>query len=322
MEVVPVIVFISSFCFSRAKIPMYKLDPWWPGFPSIFTGPVYSAAVDDQKGEIYVSQRGEKVPPVLVFSMYGDYLRSFPFEPNVINMVHGMRIFQNATSGETSLWLTDVGNGTLGHTVKSFSSAGTLERVLGTAGKAGSRLAPLQFDQVADIALSRDGEMFIVDGDGGLNNRLIKLDRDFQVAWHRGVNGTAAGQFHIPHSVELDGIGRVWVADRMNGRLQAFKQDTGDFIGEWTSCFQEGEPYSVRLSADHTHLIVTQLKANRILFIASPRQPGVIGNCTVLDSIQLAEDIQPHLVAVSQSDGAFYVGELAAKACQKFVRVT
>ncbi|XP_038050889.1 NHL repeat-containing protein 3-like [Patiria miniata] len=267
--------------------------------------------------------RGVNVPPVLVFTVHGEYLRSFPYDPNVINMVHGMRMFHNATSGQTSLWLTDVGNGTLGHTVKSFSPTGTVEHVLGTAGKAGPGLAPLQFDQVADIALNNDGDMFIVDGDGGVNNRLIKLHRgDFKLAWHKGMNGTASGQFHIPHSVELDGVGRVWVADRMNGRLQAFSEDTGDFIGEWTLCFKNGEPYSVGLSASHTHFIVTQLQANRILFIESPRQPGSIGNCTVLDSIQLAEDIQPHLVAVSQSEGAFYVGELGSKACQKFVPVS
>ena len=35
---------------------MYKLDPSWPGLSSVFTGPVYSAAVDDKNGEIYVSQ--------------------------------------------------------------------------------------------------------------------------------------------------------------------------------------------------------------------------------------------------------------------------
>ena len=69
--------------------------------------------------------------------------------------------------------------GTLGHTVKSFSPAGTVEHVLGTAGKAGSGLAPLQFDQVADLAISSSGEIFIVDGDGGMNNRLIKLQQGY-----------------------------------------------------------------------------------------------------------------------------------------------
>ena len=57
-ELLTFLVVISTLCLCKGKTPMYKLDPWWPGFPSVFTGPVYSAAVDDQRGEIYVSQVG------------------------------------------------------------------------------------------------------------------------------------------------------------------------------------------------------------------------------------------------------------------------
>ena len=70
---------------------------------------------------------------------------------------------------------------------------------------------------------------------------------DFKVQWLvGGVNGSKPGQFYIPHSVELDGVGQVWVADRMNGRLQAFDTGNGRYLGEWSSCFTDGEPYSVR----------------------------------------------------------------------------
>ncbi len=303
---------------------MYKLDPMWPGHPSVFTGPVYSAAVDDKNGEIYVSQRGDLNSPVLVFNTSGALLRSFVYDTVVINMVHGMRVHYNASSGKSRLWLTDVGDGQLGYTVKKFSPDGEfLEYVLGTPGKKGNGLSPVQFDQVADIAISDEGDMFIVDGDGGMNNRLLKLQKDFKVEWHVGINGSKPGQFHIPHSVELDGVGRVWVADRMNGRLQAFNANNGSYLGEWSSsCFTDGQPYSVRLSADQTHFIVTQLQSDRILFVASPRQPGTIGNCTIMDSIQLVSGSHPHLVAVSQLEGAFYVGEIGSKTCQKYLRVT
>ena len=69
---------------------------------------------------------------------------------------------------------------------------------------------------------------------------------EFQLQWHVGIEGTSPSQFHIPHSVDLDSYGRVWVADRMNGRIQAFDAKSGKYIGEWTSCFQDGQPYSVR----------------------------------------------------------------------------
>lgn len=48
-------------------------------------------------------------------------------------------------------------------------------QVLGTPGNAGSSLIPLQFDQPAELFVEETGEIYVVDGDGGMNNRLIKL---------------------------------------------------------------------------------------------------------------------------------------------------
>lgn len=48
-------------------------------------------------------------------------------------------------------------------------------QVLGTPGNAGSSLIPLQFDQPAEIFVDETGEIYVVDGDGGMNNRLLKL---------------------------------------------------------------------------------------------------------------------------------------------------
>jgi hypothetical protein len=44
-------------------------------------------------------------------------------------------------------------------------------------GEAGSGVNPLQFDQPAEIFVHSSGEIYIVDGDGGINNRLIKLSK-------------------------------------------------------------------------------------------------------------------------------------------------
>lgn len=49
--------------------------------------------------------------------------------------------------------------------------------MLGSPGKAGSSLGPIQFDQPAEIFLHSSGEIYIVDGDGGINNRLMKLSK-------------------------------------------------------------------------------------------------------------------------------------------------
>lgn len=67
--------------------------------------------------------------------------------------------------------------GSYGHTVKKYNSLGDLVQVLGTPGKKGSSLNPLQFDNPAELYVEDTGDIYIVDGDGGLNNRLIKLSQ-------------------------------------------------------------------------------------------------------------------------------------------------
>lgn len=65
--------------------------------------------------------------------------------------------------------------GFYGHTIKKYNSFGDLVQVLGTPGKKGTGLNPLQFDNPAELHVEDTGDIYIVDGDGGLNNRLIKL---------------------------------------------------------------------------------------------------------------------------------------------------
>lgn len=43
----------------------------------------------------------------------------------------------------------------------------------------------------------------------------------------------APGEFHLPHSVWVDGQGRVYVCDRENSRIQTFTPD-GEFVSQWT----------------------------------------------------------------------------------------
>lgn len=59
--------------------------------------------------------------------------------------------------------------------MKRYSPSGKLLQILGTPGNAGSSLNPIQFDQPAEIFVEESGDMYVVDGDGGMNNRLLKL---------------------------------------------------------------------------------------------------------------------------------------------------
>lgn len=292
---------------------LYRLDVSWPEHSEYFTGTTFCVAVDSLNGLVYVAQRGDNIQKVLVFTEDGYFLRSWNY---TVDTPHGM--FAASTLHEQSVWITDVGSGSYGHTIKKYNSYGDLVQVLGTPGKKGTGLNPLQFDNPAELYVEDTGDIYIVDGDGGLNNRLIKLSQDFTMLWLHGENGTGPAKFNIPHSVTLDSAGQVWVADRGNKRIQVFDKDSGEWLGAWSNCFTEEGPSSVRFTPDGKYVIVAQLNLSRLLFVAAP-PVGRIGSCSVVSSIQLADQVLPHLLDVSGKTGAIYVAEIGAKQVQKYV---
>ncbi|XP_028729185.1 NHL repeat-containing protein 3 isoform X1 [Peromyscus leucopus] len=297
----------------RKEDVLFRLDLDWPKYSEYFTGSTFSVAVDSLNGLVYVAQRGDDIPKVLVFTEDGYFLRAWNY---TVDTPHGM--FVSSTPYEQSVWITDVGSGSYGHTVKKYNPLGDLVQVLGTPGKKGTGLNPLQFDNPAELYVDDVGEIYIVDGDGGLNNRLVKLSQDFMILWLHGESGTGPAKFSIPHSVTLDSVGRVWVADRGNKRLQVFDKDTGEWLGAWDSCFTEEGPSAVRFTPDGQYLVVAQLNLSRLLVLAAPPS-GSIGECSVVSTIQLADQVLPHLLEVDRKTGAVYVAEIGAKQVQKYV---
>ncbi|XP_042334646.1 NHL repeat-containing protein 3 isoform X2 [Sceloporus undulatus] len=266
----------------------------------------YKAGSEPQRG-------GDDVPKVVVYDEEGYFLKAWN---TTIEMPHGM--FALNTLNASSIWITDVGTGENGHTVKQYSPSGELLQVIGTPGKAGSGTNPLQFDQPAEIFVEETGDIYIVDGDGGMNNRLLKVTPDLKTLWLHGEEGSAITQFRIPHSVTVDSVGRVWVADRANQRIQVFDKITGEWLGSWSSCFTQDGPYSVRLTPDGKYVIVLHLNIGTISILAAP-PIGLIGDCVVVDTIQLANKVKPHLMDINKQTGAIYVAEIGAQQVQRYV---
>ncbi|XP_042334637.1 NHL repeat-containing protein 3 isoform X1 [Sceloporus undulatus] len=300
--------------FRRRDKPLYKLDINWPKSPEKLTGQTFCVAVDHIKELVYIGQRGgDDVPKVVVYDEEGYFLKAWN---TTIEMPHGM--FALNTLNASSIWITDVGTGENGHTVKQYSPSGELLQVIGTPGKAGSGTNPLQFDQPAEIFVEETGDIYIVDGDGGMNNRLLKVTPDLKTLWLHGEEGSAITQFRIPHSVTVDSVGRVWVADRANQRIQVFDKITGEWLGSWSSCFTQDGPYSVRLTPDGKYVIVLHLNIGTISILAAP-PIGLIGDCVVVDTIQLANKVKPHLMDINKQTGAIYVAEIGAQQVQRYV---
>jgi DNA-binding beta-propeller fold protein YncE len=150
---------------------------------------------------------------------------------------HGLHV-----DAQGNVWVADfAGNqeGTKGHQVHKFSSAGKLLLSLGTAGKPGN--ADGQFNQPNDVVVGPDGSIYVSDGhDGqGMTNakaiaegiargataRISKFTPDGKFVKSWGGLGVRHGEFRTPHALVFDTKGRLWVADRGNHRIEIFDQE-------------------------------------------------------------------------------------------------
>lgn len=188
-----------------------------------------SAVALDSKGHIFLFQRAE--PMLTEYDDQGNYVRSLG--EGLFTHPHGLRI-----DAEDNLWTTDDGS----HLVLKLSPKGKVLLVLGRKGVAAE--ADWLFNQPTDVAFGKNGEIYVSDGYG--NSRVVKFDREgnFLKAW--GKYGARPGEFNLPHSVAVDGLGNVYVGDRENKRIEIFDAD-GNFLKEWTGI---GYPYGLFITPD------------------------------------------------------------------------
>jgi sugar lactone lactonase YvrE len=118
---------------------------------------------------------------------------------------------------------------TLGNQVYKFSPDG---KVLLTLGKPGGAAAPEYFYQPNDIVTAPNGGIFVAEGHGAGNNRILKFDKTGTFIKEWGKLGTGPGEFDQPHGLAMDSRGRLIVGDRNNNRIQIFDQD-GKFLQEF-----------------------------------------------------------------------------------------
>jgi sugar lactone lactonase YvrE len=118
--------------------------------------------------------------------------------------------------------------GTIGHQVYKFSPDGKL---LLTLGKPGGAAEPEYFYQPNDVVVAPNGDIFVAEGHGGGNSRILKFSKDGKFMKSIGKKGTGPGEFDQPHALAFDSKGRLIVGDRGNNRIQILDQD-GKFISE------------------------------------------------------------------------------------------
>jgi len=256
----PATIVLSSVAVWAQTIPVPNSQPnpyqsvvRWGQLPA---GRVWgnTSAIDvDAQGHVWVADKcgttsctGRTEHPIMEFDASGALLRSFG--SGLLASPHGIHV-----DDEGNVWVTDApgpgvagaeSGGDKGQQVHKFSREGRLLLTLGKAGVMGTDAGT--FNQPADVAVAPNGDIFVADGHG--NARIVKFSKDGRFIKEWGKKGTGPGEFDLPHALDFDSRGRLFVGDRGNSRIQIFDQD-GRFLAEWR---QFGRPSGIFIDRSDT----------------------------------------------------------------------
>ena len=233
--------------------PYVRVDGWARMPDGRSWGSTSAVEVDRDGTSIWVGERcgantcwdaaaGRFSPsdPILEFDASGKLVKSFG--AGMFVFPHGMIVDQQG-----NVWVTD-GQDNLprlargaatgsplpappskvdGHQVYKFRPDGALLLTLGKAGgnQPGAPADPASFYQPNDVITNAAGDIFVCEGHGGANARIVKFDRTGKFIKEWGKQGSAPGEFNQPHGLAFDSKGRLFVADRSNNRIQIFDQE-------------------------------------------------------------------------------------------------
>lgn len=182
-------------------------------------------------GVVYLLQRGDHADPVIAVDRDGKIVRSWG--KGMYTMPHAIRV-----DPQGHVWTTDASSSM----VYKFKADGTLLLTIEVGGQPAA--CGNNFCGTTDIAFASDGHLFIADG--YRNARILEYTADGKKVTEWGRAGTGPGEFRLPHSIQIDERGIIYVADRENGRIQRFDR-SGKFLGEWT---QYGKTFGLALAGN------------------------------------------------------------------------
>lgn len=302
--------------------PRYELATDWPHLPdSLVLGDPTGIGLDDQQ-QLFVFCRGARTWPsfdsipgtpimtntVLVLDRVSGALKR-AWGTGLFIMPHGLTVDRKG-----HVWLTDCGL----HQVFCFTSDGDLLLQLGEARVAGND--SLHFNMPTDVAVTEDGSFYVADGYG--NSRVVKFDSAGHYVMEWGTPGSDEGQFNIPHAIDLDSAGNVYVADRGNRRVQQFDA-TGHFLRLWTDTSM-ADLYSVTIDRTRNAAVAVDWLKRDMVVLGSDvwllDTDGHTGEHFGRSGGYNGKVCRYHDVCVDE-DGDIYVGDILGDRLQKFVRV-
>ncbi len=246
------------------RVPVFRVDPFWPKpLPNKWIlGQVAGVAVDSRDHVWIVHRPGSLTPeeagavqdpPISECCVPAPSVIEFNREGNVVQAWGGPGSEDWVLDGEHGIFVDHEENVWIGSSagdvqvVRKFSRGGDLLLQIGELGQTGGSGDTTRLGRATDFAVDpATNEVFISDGYG--NRRVIVFDAvTGAYKRHWGAYGAPpddtdagpydptlapAGSFRTPvHAVRLSRDGRLYVADRVNNRIQVFASD-GRYLTE------------------------------------------------------------------------------------------
>ena len=303
-------------------------------------GSTSAVEIDKDGRSIWVAERcgantcaGSTLPSVLKFDASGRLVSSFG--AGMLIFPHGIHVDRDG-----NIWVTDgqdnaprpagtVANtlagppagATKGSQVFKFSPEGKLLMTLGTAGGAAS---PGYFYQPNDVLVAPNGDIFVSEGHGGANSRILKFSKDGKLIKTWGTKGSGDGQLDGPHALAMDSRGRLFVGDRSNNRIVIFDQD-GRQLAVWR---QFSRPSGIYVDKNDTIYVADSESESvsrnhdgwkRGIRIGSARDGSITS--FIPDPIDKATGTSAAEGVAADAAGNIYGAEVGPKGVKKYVKL-
>lgn len=334
------------------EAPIFEVDARWPkALPNNWTFGEFSGVAVDAHDHVWINQRPKTLaddekyltanPPVGDCCAPGPPIMEFDADGNFVNgwggpgagyewpeNEHGIHV-----DHRDNVWVG--GNGMNDAHILKFTKTGKFLLQIGHLGKSAGSNDTENLRRPSKMQVSpKTNELFVSDGYG--NRRVIVFDAetgqykrhwgaygnkpDDQASRDRIAEGPGPQQFNLVHGLRLSKDDLVYVGDRINNRIQAFRTD-GTFVKEAfiaRKSLGNGVAYDVDLSAD---------PAQRFLYVPDGTNNHVwILNRSTLEIVgqfgrqgrYAGQFHHVHSIAVD-SKGNIYTAETQGKRVQKFV---
>lgn len=189
----------------------------------------------DAQGRVYVADAGNG--RVQVFSAQGDFIAAWTTAAEPLQ-----EPFDVAVAPDGRVYVLDVAR----QVIARFSPEGAFEKEFG---------ADLAMYGPRGLGVDLAGNIYVADTGG---SRILKLSPEGELLAVLAGFGAGPGQVNQPTDAAVDSLGRIYIADVLNMRLQVL-DSAGGYLGEW--------PISGANTTDSPHLAVDA--AGR-LFLTDP----------------------------------------------------